>query len=587
MKTIRLILFLLLAVASARATTYVSDGAQSGASGVNTLIAGASPGDTITIPAGSFTWGTAGLVTSVNKAITLVGAGVGLTTIVLADTGPTYGNGGVISISADATVGGFRMNGSNSANVTGIICSTTNSWLIDSVDYHGGSAEAYFVLANSYGVIANCTIAAGSTSEVIYSRGPSNSWQTATSFGTANAVVIEDCTFNNTNGYVCDFNSNARGTVRFCTITTNAKVDGHGLASNTPARGVRQMEVYYNNWTATSGFVVNAEFRGGAFLFFKNSTANTEGGWAFVTEYAYQNQWQNFGQPMSSVSVANPTTITTPGRHGYTNGQFASAVNFSATPNFASTYTVTVTGNNTFTIPVNVTAGGVSGAYTTQYMTPKNYPIGDQIGAGADVTINATAVTVGLMVRIATPGTTDFTLMGSPDNNPNTQFVAIAAGIGTGTVTTAPAATDRGYVWGNTRGGVAWARVFKGVAADAITNYGSTFTEATLIQSNREFFADSGFDTNVGMQIGTTAQMNAYTPSVVGYGWWVTDQGSWRQGYPGTSGLRYNWTGAAWVLAYTPLDYPHPRRVTGVPAPANLGRALIFAQNDNPSRPTP
>ena len=69
--------------------------------------------------------------------------------------------------------------------------------------------------------------------------------------------------------------------------------------------------------------------------------------------------------------------------------------------------------------------------------------------------------------------------------------------------------------------------------------------------------------------MGTTTQMNALTPTEVGYGFWVTDQGSWNSNLPNnTSGQLYSWNGTGWVLKYTPYLYPHPLRVPV--APANL-----------------
>ncbi len=42
---------------------------------------------------------------------------------------------------------------------------------------------------------------------------------------------------------------------------------GHGLASNSPARGVRNMEIYGNTWTATgAGNWANLELRGGSVM---------------------------------------------------------------------------------------------------------------------------------------------------------------------------------------------------------------------------------------------------------------------------------------------------------------------------------
>jgi len=48
--------------------------------------------------------------------------------------------------------------------------------------------------------------------------------------------------------------------------------------------------------------------------------------------------------------------------------------------------------------------------------------------------INATAITTGMGYRITTVDDTDYTLIGSPDNNIGTDFIATGVGTGTGTV---------------------------------------------------------------------------------------------------------------------------------------------------------
>ena len=65
---------------------------------------------------------------------------------------------------------------------------------------------------------------------------------------------------------------------------------------------------------------------------------------------------------ITSSSVANPTTITATA-HGLTTGNKVVIRNHAgSTPSLnGTTYTVTVTGANTFTIPVNVTVGGTGG----------------------------------------------------------------------------------------------------------------------------------------------------------------------------------------------------------------------------------
>lgn len=69
---------------------------------------------------------------------------------------------------------------------------------------------------------------------------------------------------------------------------------------------------------------------------------------------------------ISTSSVANPTVITTAAAHGLTSGmQVTIAGHTGSTPAISGTYTVTVTGATTFTIPVNVTVGGTGGTVST------------------------------------------------------------------------------------------------------------------------------------------------------------------------------------------------------------------------------
>lgn len=534
------------------------------------------PGDTIVLPAGSATWGNSSRpnagITYIITNVTVVGQGDN-TVITLDNTGSTYA-GGVIACWAAATFKHFKIVGSNVNPVTAFNISSysgfTNGFRISDITYIGGTSDAYFAFIASGitgGLFDNCRITGNSPSaELIVGRGPSNAWQAVNTVGTANNIFIEDCTFNNT-GYVCDANANAQFVVRFCTINGVNKIDAHGMASNSPSRSFRNIEAYHNTFTAGGGGTwQDIEIRGGTGMVFNNSASV---GWFILTDYGYQAEWPNY--------------------------------------------------NNLF-------------------QTPYNYPLGDQVGAGTDITFNATAITAGQSVRIKTVGSTDYTLIGSPSNTVGTFFDATGPGIGSGTVTTSPA-TEPMYVFGNTLGSSPWPRTMWAVANISITtdsagySIGSTnigieslstdfyvgnylsfagdntryvldqtkyrtslnlnnlspslqvailptptaasigaytnyqkqisnptiiFAEADIIQSNRDFYSDAGFDTNTGVSIGTTTQMNALTPSVTGYGFWVTDQGSWRSGYSGTSGLLYRWSGSAWVLYYTPYTYPHP-----------------------------
>ncbi len=262
-------------------TTYTTNGSQSD---VSAAIARASVGDTVNIPAGSFTWGAGGAFVSVKKAITLSGAGPTSTTINISSAGPRWGSG-VISISAAAVVGGFTMTQSGLANTTALSGNSVNGWRITNIIYNSGATAGYFVYAGSYGLIDSCTVNGGAGSdEWIFARGPDDSWQTPSSLGTANAVYVEKCILNR-QGYT-DFNANSRAVVRFCTINPTVnyiKLDAHGFSTNRPPRSFRHIEFYGNHWTGYSQ--VAFEIRGGTGMVFDNIYDSSSGGAIFLDDY--------------------------------------------------------------------------------------------------------------------------------------------------------------------------------------------------------------------------------------------------------------------------------------------------------------
>ena len=260
---------------------------------VSAALGNASAGDTVRIPAGTFTWGGGRTSIYLDKAVTLQGAGPESTTIVLSESGPTYGTG-VIMPSAAAVVRDFSIQGS-SGTVTAFACYSANGWRITNIRFDGGTGSGYFLYGGSYGLIDNCSIkGSNGSAEFVFTRGPTDSWQTPSSMGTADAVYIEDCTYDG-QGYVSDANSNSRMVVRYCTINGSNKVDAHGVASNSPPRSCRHIEVYGNSWTDTSGYFADLEIRGGTGMLFDNTDRNPQGGWFFLTEYGYLAKWPNFG----------------------------------------------------------------------------------------------------------------------------------------------------------------------------------------------------------------------------------------------------------------------------------------------------
>ncbi len=265
-------------------TLYSTDGALPDVQGA---IFDATNGDTIAIPPGTFTWGINGTFLTINKQITLKGSGSNATTIKIADDAPS-GFGATIRITASAVVRDFAtINATSGYAHTIFECSGANGWRICHVTHTSSRSAGYFVYASSYGLIDNCDITgADGSDELIFARGPGDSWQTPTTGGSANAVYIEHNTFRGP-GYVCDFNSNARGVVRFNTISGPMKVDGHGLFSNTPPRSVRSMEVYNNIWTHGSDYYTSIEIRGGTGWIFGNTA--TKLGWLQLVDYTVAN----------------------------------------------------------------------------------------------------------------------------------------------------------------------------------------------------------------------------------------------------------------------------------------------------------
>lgn len=499
------------------------------------------PGDTIVLPAGSATWGNSSRANAgvifITTDVTVVGQGDS-TVITLDDTGGTFSNG-VIALWSAATFKKLKIIGSSAAPVTAFQINPFNSFTggfrLTDITYVGGTADAYFAVVNAgvtSGLIDNCRITGNTGSaELIFVRGPSDAWTTNDTLGKSDNIFIENCTFSG-QGYVCDANSNARVVVRFCTINGQNKIDGHGLASNSPAVSVRQVEAYGNVWNTTGGVWTAIEVRGGTAMLFDNTAAATgSNAFFFLTDYGYQAQWPNFGNVYQTPTNYPITHQVGRGKSGTSQPAyvFNNIKNSAAWPrSFESAQVLNMTSSATG-FPVGTTNIGVS-------------PIGINLNAG-----NA----------IAIAGDSNRYLLASTAFVPSQNLIINSPGLQSAIPASATAVTGGAVT----------------LYQQQTSNPSATFTESDIIKSNRDFFADAGFDTATGVSRGTTADMNALPTGslTAGYGFWVTDQGSWNASAPGTSGLLYAWSGSAWVLKYTPYTYPHPLRTPRAPSNLQLG----------------
>jgi len=99
-----------------------------------------------------------------------------------------------------------------------------------------------------------------------------------------------------------------------------------------------------------------------------------------------------------------------------------------------------------------------------------------------------------------------------------------------------------------------------------------------MLERGKNYFVGvvgGSFPSNSDIGRGTKSTMLASSPLAHGQAWWVTDEGSWRAGYSGTSGQLYIWDGSGWILAYTPYTYPHPLD------------SVTVESGDVPAMPTP
>jgi hypothetical protein len=218
-------------------------------SDVQAAINAAAAGNTVTVPAGSFS----GWNISISTPIVLQGAGQGSTTI--------EGNGENAVLSVNAT--------SSAARITGFT-------------FDGGTTQSILVQfsGNSPELVDHCTFIGGDASEMIHNMGmgPSDTsgWTVDVIPGSANALYIEDCTFTKnpqadqyfwgTSAIESYYGS--RTVIRYCTFNY-CQIDQHG---NTGLVGARWWEFYDNTFYVPANGNQSNFFalRGGSGVVFSN-----------------------------------------------------------------------------------------------------------------------------------------------------------------------------------------------------------------------------------------------------------------------------------------------------------------------------
>ncbi len=233
-------------------TVLQSDGSRLG---TQLAVNAAQDGWTVLVPAGTNTWTS---TLSINKAIQLIGAGIGQTIIVdgganalqliswntASNTFPRLsgftfqGNGNGIAWSGSVVVGG-----------------TCHSFRVDHCQFNLLKQYDIWFGGWVYGVVDHCTfITAGTMGIEVkhnayggYGYGD-GSWADADYWGTTNALYVEDCSFTGDGQpglCAVDADAGARFVARYNCIT-NIFVGSHGTESSGRERSIRLMEVYEN-----------------------------------------------------------------------------------------------------------------------------------------------------------------------------------------------------------------------------------------------------------------------------------------------------------------------------------------------------
>jgi hypothetical protein len=328
---------------SALGTVYHSDGSAASVQGLHNQVLN---GDTITIPAGTFTWTTRVTIT---KGITLQGAGVNSTIIK-----DNVQSGRLIGVTLAAN---------NVTRITGIdfenggrsnpVFAPEGILHVDGDNRNGGkfrfdhckwNVKGPIVCDAVIGVIDHNTFPADLFSPAIYPdayrwNGLDNgdgAWSDPTSFGTDRFLFIEDNVFTKTiaSTYaITDSEGGGRFVIRHNQILQGGLVASHGTESTGRPRGSRAIEVYNNTFAGAGINKFVGDLRSGCLLFHDNTIG---GYWGFLANYEMKNLrniW-NFN-PWGGADGTNPWDVNDP------------TVYFRGTVSAVSGATVTVSANFT------------------------------------------------------------------------------------------------------------------------------------------------------------------------------------------------------------------------------------------------
>lgn len=279
----KILIILIILFSPSLASAATVNAASCSKSDVETAIAAADPGDTVTVPSCSGGTAWSGAVT-LAKSITIQGAGIDNT--VIEDYGFSVSPG-----TDDWRITGFTFSGEGGSNrllaisAVGAEDSGCKDFRVDHCEFRDNASNAIRVGGYSYGVLDNCEFTNLGGEALDYCADRGDAWSRSPYSGgyTNGTVFIEDCTFSLTtrdSANAIEANSGARWTIRYCTFTDSASykwnrvMEWHGLCyrcNGYDARGTVSMEIYENTFTTNNSGTWNFLYsRGGGGVIYNN-----------------------------------------------------------------------------------------------------------------------------------------------------------------------------------------------------------------------------------------------------------------------------------------------------------------------------
>lgn len=266
---------------------------------VQSAINSAVSGDTVVVPAGTCTWATSSSMTPsviLNKAVTLQGqttcsgkaSSLSCTdgTTISDGTGTAWQEFALEIAASNARVSGLTFSGGDGSTQAMVVTDAgTTGWRLDHCRFVPSHSSNRAISAFGYGLIDHTYFADANDGVDVEGSQPGDatyagdaSWTQAMSFGTANAVYIEDNEFKYTQVLdgAWDAYAGARVVFRYNDMQ-NTNIGGHGLDSG-GLRSVLQVEAYNNTVSNSNSHIYMwLGSRGGSYLVFGNTIAASGG----------------------------------------------------------------------------------------------------------------------------------------------------------------------------------------------------------------------------------------------------------------------------------------------------------------------